>query len=133
MKKTKLGTHTLEVFDSISELSVERFHQFNKLALIDSGVGSDLASADVHLGRIGAYINQGQRENAIQEIKNLRQNIALVISGVSPKLMSFAALVNSVDGKQYGCTDGDLEELCEVLKDVPQMEFAKTFSDLKKK
>ena len=41
MKTTKIGERAVVLYDSIDELPILRFHAYNKMLLIDAGVGSD--------------------------------------------------------------------------------------------
>ena len=92
MKTTQIGKHKVEIYDSIDALPVLRFHAFNKMMLVDSGIGSDLNDWDAHAERVIRCIMSDDKESAIKEMNNLRQNIYLVQSGVSPRHMAFAAL-----------------------------------------
>ena len=99
MKKQKIGRHVIELYDSIEEVPVNRFFTYNRMLLIDSGIGVDMGSVDEHLGMIMRFIEAGNKEKAMQEVLNMRTNIYFVTENLNPKHMSYAALVYSVDGK----------------------------------
>ena len=46
MKKVKLGGHKVEIYDSIDELPMVRFHKYSKMLMVDAGVGSDINDFD---------------------------------------------------------------------------------------
>ena len=46
MVTIKIGTHDVEMYDSIDELPIIRFHKYQKLLLVDSGIGADINSFD---------------------------------------------------------------------------------------
>ena len=49
MKTLKLAGKTIEVYDDIENLPVTRFHKYNKMLLVDAGIGSDIADFDKHI------------------------------------------------------------------------------------
>ena len=55
MKTAKIGGHEVELYDGIDTLPVLRFHAFNKMMLIDSGIGSDLSDFDAHAERVDGF------------------------------------------------------------------------------
>ena len=57
----KVNKHTVEIYDSIDELPIQRFQKYNKFLLIDSGVGSDLQDVLNHIDRAKIYIKAGYR------------------------------------------------------------------------
>lgn len=114
MKTIKIGKHNVTYYDTIAELPIVRFHIYNKMLLVDSGVGSDIADFDSHLERVMAYIQKDNKENAIKEIQNLRQNFYIIQQSLSPKYMAFSALIKEIDGRP--CDDLSDEGLKAILK-----------------
>ena len=93
MRKIVLAKHKVELYDSIDELPIVRFHKYNKMLLIDAGVGSDLSDWDAHMEKVVRYCRLNQPDKAEKEIGNIRQNIYFIQSEISPKHLAFAALV----------------------------------------
>lgn len=93
-----IGKHVVEIYDSIEDLPVVRWHKYNKYMLYESGIGSDLESICSHCDRIARYINSDPAK-ALQEVENMRQNLYFIDYEVMPKHSAFAALIKSVDGK----------------------------------
>lgn len=134
MRTVQLGTHTVEIYDSIEQLPMRRFHKYNKMLLIDAGIGSDLADFDNHLAKIGAYLKSEHPELAQTELENMRQNVYFIQSGVSPRHLSFAALVASIDGTRCDdLSDEALQAVVDRLADVPISDIAAEVSAVKKK
>jgi len=134
MRQTKLGKHSIVLYDSIDELPMKRFHKFNKMMLVDSGIGSDLNDIDRHLERIKAFVRQKENDHAMLEIENLRTNFFFVFQGLSPKYLAFAALVKEIDGKECDdLTDDGLKNVVEKLSDTPIDVLNKEIEDVKKK
>lgn len=134
MVTAKIGRHTVEYYDAIDELPIVRFHKYQKLLLVDAGVGSDINAFDQRIEKARRFIVAGKPEQAQQELENLRQCVYLIQSGLSPKHRAFAALVTKIDGKE--CTDiGDdaLARVTEILNDVPEGEMTALLDAVKKK
>lgn len=98
MEVKKYKGHTIEIYDSIDELPIQRFQKYNKYMLIDSGVGSDLQDILNHVERAKIYI-KANPNMAVAEMENLKQALYLVSKEMSPKYMAFAVLVNKIDGE----------------------------------
>lgn len=134
MKELTIGKHEVKLYDAIDELPIVRFHRFNKMMLVDSGIGSDLTDVDKHLERIKAYIRTEQKGLAMSEIDNLRFNIYFIGENLCPKHLAFAALVAEVDGEPCDdLTDDGLKKTMGKLQDAPAMELGKKIAEVKKK
>lgn len=134
MKEAKVGKHRVSLYNSIEELPMVRFHKFNKCLLIDAGIGSDLTAVDAHIERAVRYIKDDKRSEAATEMENLRQNIFMVLQGLSPSNMAFACLVKSVDGKpQDDLSDEGLINVLSLLGEITQKELAALQDAVKKK
>lgn len=134
MKTVKLGGHDVVLYNSIDELPMERFHRYNKMLLVDAGVGSDISDFDTHIERVVRYIRKGDNENGAKELDNLRQNVYLIMSEQSVHDMSFACLVRSIDGEP--CDDISEDGLTAILKclgGVPRREMTDALQSVKKK
>lgn len=134
MVKVKIGKHTVEMYNTIEELPIVRFHKYQKLLLVDAGVGSDIAAFDQRIEKTRRFLMAGKPEQAQQELENMRQCVFLIQSGVNPKHRAFAALITKIDGQD--CTDiGDdaLAAITEKLNDVPESELTAQLEAVKKK
>ena len=110
MKKVNLGGKTVEYYDSIEEMPIKNFHAFNKMMLIDAGVGSDLNDILDHVGKIEKYVGSGDKKNALRKVDNLRQSLILVSEGTNIRHLSFMALIKSINGKVvYDVSDDALK------------------------
>lgn len=99
MRTEIIGKHRIEMFNSIEELTAERFAIWNKMLLIDSGLGSDMAAVDDHITRAIQFINKGKQENAVQELLNMRNSFYFILENLSPKHLSYAVMIAKIDGK----------------------------------
>ena len=134
MVKIKIGKHTVEIYDAIDELPIVRFHKYQKLLLIDAGVGSDIVAFDQRTEKMRRYIMDGKTELAQKELENLRQAVFMIQNEISPKHRAFAVLVAKMDGRECSDLNDDaLLRLTNELNDVPEKELTAQLEAVKKK
>ena len=134
MKNVLINKKVVRVYDSIDEMPIINFQKYNKYLLIDSGIGSDADDIDAHIVKIAKYIKSNNNRKALQELQNMRQNIYMVNSEISPKYLAFAALIHSVDGKEVNdLSDDGLKKLLQDLKEVKHSKVIDFLLWLKKK
>lgn len=134
MVTTKIGKHTVEMYDAIDELPIVRFHKYQKLLLIDAGVGSDIVAFDQRTEKMRRYLMDGKTEKAQQELENLRQSVFMIQNEINPKHRAFAVLVTKIDGHECNdLTDDALLRITDELKDVPEQELTAQLEAVKKK
>lgn len=123
-----LKAHSIEMFDDIDQLPIERFNKANKYWMLDDNIGSSFTDIDrTHISRI--ILVADNKEKVLKEIENLRILIYNVISEVNPSHMAFACLVETIDGEQVG--DYSEEGIRRTLKRLSDLGF--TAESLKKK
>lgn len=133
MIQKTINGHTLKIYDSIDDLPISNFQKYNRLLLIDSGVGSNLEDIDLHISKILKYINT-DKILAVQELQNMRQALYFVNQNVSPKYLAFAALIYEVDGEKVNdLTDDGLKALLDKINKTPVSWIDSLFAILKKK
>ena len=134
MVTKKVGKHTIEMYDGIDELPIARFHKYQKLLLIDAGIGSDINAFDQRLEKTRRFLMAGKADKAGQEIENLRQCVYLIQTGSNPKHRAFACLVAKIDGKECNdVSDDGLERVLQTLSETPISKLAALFEAAKKK
>lgn len=134
MRKVSLSGHVVEIYDAIDELPMRRFHRYNKMVLVDAGIGSDLSALDAHLEKAAMFIKDKTPELAQKELENLRKCVYFIHTGLSPRSLAFAVLVKSIDGKPCDdMSDKALQEVSERLSGVSVRETAALFEAVKKK
>lgn len=133
MKKFIINKKEFCVYDSIDELPIVNFQKYNKYLLIDAGIGSDIDDIDKHITRIAKYIKV-DKDKAMQELQNMRQNLFMISSGISPKYLAFAALVHSIDGKPVeDLSDTNLKSIIESIHTVKHSWLVNLLAEIKKK
>ena len=134
MKTVKIGERTVEIYDAIDELPMLRFHKYNKMLLVDAGIGSDLQDFDTHIEKAIRYARSKTPELAAIELDNMRQNVYFIQTGISPKHLAFAVLVKSIDGEPYNdLSDDGLQKVVDMFGDVPVKELTAQMEAVKKK
>lgn len=134
MVTVKIGKHTVEMYDAIDELPIVRFHKYQKLLLIDAGIGADITAFDQRIEKARRFLMDGKTDKAQQELENLRQAVYLIQAGINPKHRAFAALVAKIDGRDCNdLSDDGLAKLTESLNDVPEKELTAQLDAVKKK
>lgn len=134
MKDVELNGHKVRLYDSIDDLPMVRFHKYNRMLLVDAGIGSDISDLDNHIERVVRYIRKGDNESAAKELDNLRQNVYMVMTEQSVHDLSFACLVESIDGERRDDLSPEgLQQVCELLGGATRRELAGAFQSAKKK
>lgn len=119
MKNLLINKKIVRVYDSIDEMPIVNFQKYNKYLLIDSGIGSDADDIDAHIVKITKFMKAGNNKKALQELQNMRQNMYMVNSEISPKYLAFAALIHDIDGKEVtDLSDDNLKALLKEIKTV---------------
>ena len=100
MKTVKIGERTVEIYDAIDELPMLRFHKYNKMLLVDAGIGSDLQDFDTHIEKAIRYARSKTPELAAIELDNMRQNVYFIQTGISPKHLALPCWLNQSTGNR---------------------------------
>ena len=134
MKTIKLGKKIIEMYDTISDLPIDRFNMYNKFMLVMAGVGADLTNADNHIERAMRFNASGDTENANKELENLRQCLYLTEKQINPKHLAFAVLIKSINGvERTNITDAGLQRTLEQINTISESRLTKILNAVKKK
>lgn len=134
MVTVKIGKHTVEMYDTIEELPIVRFHKYQKMLLVDAGIGADIPAFDQRIERTRRFMAAGKVDKAQQELENMRQCVYLIQNGINPRHRAFAALVTKIDGQECkDISDDALAAVTEKLNDVPESELTAQLDAVKKK
>ena len=129
-----IGGKEVDIYDSIDYLPIVRFQQFNKLVIIESGIGGSINDFDTHLGRIMQYIEADRKDEANQEILNLRQNLQFILEGVNPSFLAFIYLIKRIDSKVYDVIDDNaIREISTLMGNATMNDFTTPLEVVKKK
>lgn len=123
----------VKIYDSIEDMPIENFKAYNRFLLIDSGIGSDFEDVDKHIERVAAFMAT-DKEAAVQELQNLRQNLYYIQQNINPKLMAFAALVYEIDGKNISdLSDDGIKNTVAMMGDIKKGLLYRIVETIKKK
>lgn len=133
MRTLNLNGIEVKIYDDIDELPIINFQKYNKYIMLDAGLGSDVDSIDQHIVNIAKLINTDKKK-AMQELQNMRQNMHLIVSELSPRYMAFASLIYSIDGKVItDLSDSNLKSIIEQINKVKNYKIVDLLLWLKKK
>ena len=134
MKTVEVGGKRVELYDSIEELPIVRFHKYSKMSLVDAGIGSDITDFDRHIAKAMALAKGKTPADAAVELENLRQSVYFIQNNLSPKYLSFAALVKSIDGRPCeDLSDEGLQKVVDELSQAPHGKMTALLDAVKKK
>lgn len=134
MKTAKIGKHEIEMYDSIEEMPIVRFHKYQKYLLVDAGIGASLDDFDKRIEKARRFVLTGKNDMADRELMNLRQCVFLIENELSPKHLAFAVLIKSIDGKECNdLSDDGLRGVVNILSDVPRKDATDLLGSVKKK
>lgn len=133
MKTIELNGKTLQLYDSIDELPIINFQKYNKYILLDSGIGSDVNSIDTHIINLAKLIKTDLKK-ASKELQNMRLNMHMVVSEISPSNMAFTALIHSIDGEPLtDLSEDNLKRVLETLNRGKRSKIVDFLAKFKKK
>lgn len=98
MREVELPGGKIKIRETIKELPIDRFTDFQKYLVQDSGIGSDMLSVEKHFGMWDRLASAGKIDEAMRERHNLHMNIYLAINRINIQHISFVCLVDSVNG-----------------------------------
>lgn len=133
MKTIIINNKKVKLYDSIDEMPIVNFQKYNKYVIIDAGLGSDIESVDSHIVNLAKLIKTDMNK-AQQELQNMRQNLHMIVSKISPNYLAFAALIHSIDDKEItDLSDSNLTAILDELKQVKHSVVTDFLVWLKKK
>lgn len=116
VRKGIFNNTKIVLYDSIKELSSERYHEFQKLVIKDLEIGDDIQSVFKHFSKFKILLTSETVDQAHQELKNIFQTFFFLIQGISVKSYCFAALVDEING--FRVTSLDEESVQRVIREI---------------
>ena len=111
MKEIKLGfRNKIKLYDSCKEMPITRYHELQKLAMIDMGIGSTVEDFNGHFSKLHAYIANNKKEDSINEMKNVFKNFYLMIDRVGVWSYSMLCFIHSINNKEYELSEDRYKE-----------------------
>lgn len=123
------------MYDSL-DMPALTFQAFNRFVMIDAEVGSTVQDVQRHCAEILSHNKRGDKEKVQIKTQVLMNCFAFITEEISPKHLSFSALISSFDGRSVVYRNDDqLRELNErILKTmISQSRIESTLESIKKK
>ncbi len=86
------------IYDTIQELSCERFFQFNMQVALEAGIGGDINAVMQRTAEFREWVKRGRKDEALQALNNLENTLNLIIRGITPESNAFVCLVKEANG-----------------------------------
>lgn len=123
--RTINGTHyphgAASFCETIKELPIDRYSEFQKYLLQDSGMGSDIESIQRHNEKIDLFLAANKIPEAITERTNQHFNFFFMLNQVNITHCSFAILVSSI--KEQPITDYSETNLITICNQLGKQGF----------
>ena len=134
MAIVKFGRNEIVLLDSPDELTLDRFAEYNRLILMDSGIGTDFNGIVSHVNKLIEFHKAKDGNALITESRNMITGIYQIVNGMNLKHYTFAIMIKSINGDpvtdftesglkktlekitELGLTKGDLSKGLEEVK-----------------
>lgn len=93
--------NTIEYYDSMADVPIDRFVMYNYMLSVDAGLGSDMDGVNAKIDPLFAMLDRKDYDSIRNQLINMKQNMAFVVAKQHPKMMSFAALVERINGQSW--------------------------------
>ncbi len=136
MREVLTDQGKFKISDSIKELPIDRFTEFQKYILQDSGIGSTIEDVYRHSERLDAFLSSAKISEAVAERVNQHYNFFFMLNKVNITHFSFAVFVDSINDQPIeDYSEGGLKIVCEKLAKVKlrRGELEDILEDVKKK
>lgn len=98
MREVSTESGKFKIRESIKELPIHRYSEFQKYLLQDSGIGSTIEDVYRHFEKTDIFIAAGKMHEAAQERMNQHYNFYMMLNKISITDCAFCCLVDEVDG-----------------------------------
>lgn len=134
--KVKCGKHTVELYDSMHNLEIQRFQRFNKYQMNAIEIGNTFEDYDRRTAQAYKFLQKNMVAEAMQELNNRRQTVFNALNEYTPTGKALAILVRKIDDRVY--TDYSSSSLDDILKRLDEIGFTyemtiNSVNDVKKK
>ena len=103
----RINNHTVETYESLSEMPMVNFHLFNKYIVLNSEIGWDLDAIRGHIEKVMRFVHQGAKDKAALELTNTLQSLTFAIENVGTDSMAFVCLCREIDGRNVILKDDE--------------------------
>jgi hypothetical protein len=112
-----LKTVKIEINNDHECLTADCYAKFNRYLLLENSIGSSVEDfTEKHLNPVYTFIRNDKKQEAFEQLNNLRQLFFMILNEIDVNTMAFCCLVHSINGvivEDY--SEGTLKEMCRVL------------------
>lgn len=148
MRLFEINSVPVRMYSSDREMPMRRYNIFQKLLLIEAGIGSDMNAVNRRFEKLHSYQAAGMQAEAMREAENLHYSIHAVLNSIDYKTATFACLIAQIgDDKcediteeglartserllSLGVTVADIDDSVEEVKKKLSSELAKHFPQI---
>lgn len=114
----RFGKHTVTLYETIDELTIDRFTAWNRYMMIDGALGSTFEDIDrLHLSQLLSVLDD--KTKAVQQVSNLRELVFSIINGINYQHHAYCCLVHSIDGIELSdYSDSGIKETLDKLAKI---------------
>lgn len=136
MRELKIKGRVVKICDSIFEIPIDNYQEFQKALTMEIHSGTTIADVTAHYEKLALFIQRGETEAAIEELNNLYTGAYLVLNGFDTTSAAFVHLIHSIDGIKL--EEFDEVETKKILKQltkdfVSQGDIHEIIEEVKKK
>jgi len=137
MRTIQTSQGSFKISDSIKELPIHRFSEFQKYLLQDSGIGSTIEEVYKHSEKLDIFLAANKVQEAINERANQHFNFFYMLNQISITHLTFAVFVDAIDDQPVtDHSESNLRQVCDRLGRVnglQRQELETILEDIKKK
>lgn len=121
---------TVMLYDSVKELPILRYQEFEKLLMQDMGIGSSMEDVGSRFSRLYQFIADSDIENVHKEAKNLHNTFYFILSNFNPSYLAFLALIHTINGKEINLKEP--EKIQKQIRFLKHGEVSEIVNEVKK-
>lgn len=122
--------------ETTKELPINRYKDFQKYLVQESGIGSDMNGIDNHFRNFDLFLQSGKIQEALIERYNLHINFYLIFERMDINSLAFASLIDSIDGVEVSdFSERNLQKISDRLGEMrfKRGQLEEILQELKKK
>ncbi|MBL7738717.1 MAG: hypothetical protein JNK14_05820 [Chitinophagaceae bacterium] len=121
MITVKAGDREVRIYSSIKEMPIKRHKLMQQYLLQEAGIGSNISDIDQHLSKVAQFVGADKKDEAVEELANLRYNFFSLMTGLSFRSKAFCCLM-----------DCEIEEGVRLVDEMSEGDVTDTWESVKK-
>jgi hypothetical protein len=110
----------IELYESIDDLPIVRYHLFQLMLLQDSGIGSTMGDVVEHLSKMDYFMTHDMKKEAQDVRRNLQVTYFNIINELNYNHLAYACLVKRIGDETFTSiqTEHDVKQIHDKLKAI---------------